>query len=146
MPDIVKSATLTAEWKNTLSLIAQGKFTSNQFMADIQKLTNDIILVAKRNVDKSKVTPNSTGEVIGTCPRCKKNIFDTPKAYSCEDRSCGFILWKDNKFFQSAKKAFTKGIAKALIEEGNVDVKVCILRNQGKNTMLQYALKIPERM
>ena len=53
MPDIVKSSALTAEWENSLSLMAQGKFTSEQFMADIGKLTNDIISVAKSNVDES---------------------------------------------------------------------------------------------
>jgi len=133
MPDIVKSSALTAEWENSLSLMAQGKFTSEQFMADIGKLTNDIISVAKSNVDESKVTPNSDGEVIGVCPRCKKNIVETPKAYSCEDRSCGFVLWKDNKFFQSAKKAFTKEMAKALIIDGKIAVKGLYSQKSGRN-------------
>ena len=133
MPDIVKSAALTAEWENSLSLMAQGKFTSTQFMADIGKLTNDIISVAKSNVDESKVTPNSGGEVIGVCPRCKKNIIETPKAYSCEDRSCGFVLWKDNKFFQAAKKAFTKEMAKALIKDGKIAVKGLYSQKSGRN-------------
>ena len=146
MPDIVKSAALTAEWENSLSLMAQGKFTLEQFMADIGKLTNDIISVAKSNVDESKVTPNSGGEVIGVCPRCKKNIIETSKAYSCEDRSCGFVLWKDNKFFQTAKKAFTKEMAKALIMDGKIAVKGCIRRNQAEIMMLQFVLMIRERM
>jgi DNA topoisomerase-3 len=133
MPDIVKSAALTAEWENSLSLMAQGKFTSEQFMADIGKLTNDIITVAKSNVDESKVTPNSGGEVIGVCPRCKKNIIETPKAYSCEDRSCGFVLWKDNKFFQAAKKAFTKEMAKGLIKDGKIVVKGLYSQKSGRN-------------
>ncbi len=133
MPDIVKSATLTAEWENSLSLMAQGKFTSEQFMADIGKLTNDIISVAKSNVDESKVTAKSGSEVIGVCPRCKKNIIETPKAYSCEDRSCGFVLWKDNKFFQSAKKAFTKEMAKALIKDGKIAVKGLYSQKSGRN-------------
>jgi DNA topoisomerase-3 len=133
MPDIVKSAALTAEWENSLSLMAQGKFTSEQFMTDIGKLTNEIISVAKSNVDENKVTPNSGGEVIGVCPRCGKNIIETPKAYSCEDRSCGFVLWKDNKFFQSAKKAFTKEMAKALIKDGKIAVKGLYSQKAGRN-------------
>ena len=133
MPDIVKSAALTAEWENSLSLMAQGKFTSEQFMADISRLTNEIITVAKSNVDESKVTPNSGGEVIGVCPRCKKNIIETPKAYSCEDRSCCFVLWKDNKFFLAAKKAFTKEMAKALIKDGKIAVKGLYSQKSGRN-------------
>lgn len=146
MPDIVKSAALTAEWENSLSLMAQGKFTLEQFMADIGKLTNDIISSTKSNANESKVTPNRGGEVIGVCPRCKKNIIETPKAYSCEDRSCGFVLWKDNKFFQTAKKAFTKEMAKALIMDGKIAVKGCIRRNQAEIMMLQFVLMIRERM
>lgn len=132
MPDIIKSAKMTADWENSLSLIAQGKFTPQQFMADIEKLTSDIISVAKNSVDESKVV-KSGGEVIGVCPRCKKNIIETPKAYSCEDRSCGFVLWKDNKFFQAAKKAFTKEMAKGLIKDGKIAVKGLYSQKSGRN-------------
>ena len=131
MPDIIKSAKMTADWENSLSLIAQGKFTPQQFMADIEKLTSDIISVAKNSVDESKVV-KSCGEVIGKCPRCGKNIVETAKAYSCEDRSCGFALWKENKFFQAAKKPFTKEMATALIRDGKVAVKGLYSQKTGK--------------
>jgi len=78
MPEIIKSAKMTADWENSLSLIAQGKFTPQQFMADIEKLTSDIISVAKNSVDESKVM-KSGGEIIGKCPRCGKNIVETAK-------------------------------------------------------------------
>lgn len=65
MPDIIKSASMTADWENALSLMAQGKFTSQQFMVDIEKLVDDIIGVTKESVDESKVSRNG-GEVIGT--------------------------------------------------------------------------------
>ena len=58
MPDIIKSASMTADWENALSLMAQGKFTSQQFMVDIEKLVDDIIAVAKESVDESKVSRN----------------------------------------------------------------------------------------
>ncbi len=123
MPDIVKSPALTADWENKLSLISQGKFTPQQFMADIQKLTEDIISVAKNSVDESKIAKSdSKGEVIGKCPRCGKDVVVTLKAYSCEDKDCGFIFWRDNKFFKSARKDFTKEMAMALINNGKVDV------------------------
>ncbi len=131
MPDIIKSAKMTADWENSLSLIAQGKFTPQQFMADIEKLTSDIISVAKNSVDESKVG-KSGGEVIGKCPRCGKNIVETPKAYSCEDRACGFALWKESKFFENAKKPFTKEMATALIRDGKVAVKGLYSPKTGK--------------
>jgi DNA topoisomerase-3 len=47
MPDIIKSAKMTADWENNLSLVAKGQYTSQQFMADISRLTDDIIAAAK---------------------------------------------------------------------------------------------------
>ena len=47
MPDIIKSAKMTADWENNLSLVAKGQYTSQQFMADIGRLTDDIIAAAK---------------------------------------------------------------------------------------------------
>lgn len=132
MPDIIKSASMTAEWENSLSLMAQGKFTSQQFMADISKLTDDIISVATNSVDGSKVTKNG-GEIIGVCPRCGKNVVETQKAYSCEDRNCGFALWKNNKFFENAKKKFTKEMVIALLRDGKVAVKGLYSQKSGRN-------------
>ena len=132
MPDIIKSASMTADWENALSLMAQGKFTSQQFMVDIEKLVDDIIGVAKESVDESKVSRNG-GEVIGTCPRCSKNIVVTPKAYSCEDRNCGFVIWKNDKFFEKARKPFTKEMAASLIKNGKIAVKGLYSEKSGKN-------------
>lgn len=132
MPDIIKSASMTADWENSLSLMAQGKFTSQQFMADIEKLVDDIINVAKDSVDESKVTRTS-GEVIGVCPRCGENITVTPKAYSCEDRACGFVIWKNDKFFEKSKKTLTKEMAAALIKNGKIPVKGLYSQKTGRN-------------
>lgn len=132
MPDIIKSASMTAEWENALSLMAQGKFTSQQFMVDIEKLVDDIIGVAKESVDESKVSGNG-GEVIGTCPRCGKNIVVTPKAYSCEDRNCGFVIWKNDKFFEKARKPLTKEMAASLIKNGKIAVKGLYSEKSGRN-------------
>ena len=132
MPNIIKSASMTADWENALSLMAQGKFTSQQFMVDIEKLVDDIIGVAKESVDESKVSRNC-GEVIGTCPRCGKNVVVTPKAYSCEDRNCGFVIWKNDKFFEKARKPLTKEMAASLIKNGKIAVKGLYSEKSGKN-------------
>ena len=123
MPDIIKSAKMTADWENNLSLVAKGQFTSEQFMADISRLTDDIIAAAKSEIDESRITPRTGGEVIGVCPRCGKNVIITPKAYSCEDRNCGFTIWKNDRFFESARKTLTKEMVTTLLKSGKIAVK-----------------------
>ena len=59
--------------------------------------------------------------------------METQKAYSCEDRNCGFALWKNNKFFENAKKKFTKEMAIALLRDGKVAVKGLYSQKSGKN-------------
>ncbi|MBP0962217.1 MAG: DNA topoisomerase III, partial [Oscillospiraceae bacterium] len=133
MPDIVKSAKMTADWENNLSLVAQGRFTSEQFMADISKLTDDIIAAAKSEIDESKITPRTKGEVIGVCPRCGKNVIITPKAYSCEDRDCGFAIWKNDHFFEASRRKLTKEMVAALLKSGKIEVQGLYSQKAGRN-------------
>ena len=134
MPDIIKSAKMTADWENNLSLVAKGQYTSKQFMADIGRLTDDIIAAAKSGFDESKVTPRSCGgEVIGICTRCGKNVVVTKKAYSCEDRDCGFTIWKNDRFFESARKTLTKEMVAALLKSGKIAVRGLYSPKSGRN-------------
>ncbi|MDR2532340.1 MAG: DNA topoisomerase 3 [Oscillospiraceae bacterium] len=121
MPDVLKSAKLTADWENGLSLIADGTLSPEKFMSEIIELTHTVITEGKANVNPDKVAKHeNTGEIIGKCPRCGCDVCETPKAYSC---SCGFTLWKSNKFFETARKPFTKSIAAALLKDGKIEMK-----------------------
>ena len=131
MPEIIKSAKLTADWENKLSLMAQGKFTEQQFMADIERLVCDIIAQARTEYDESKVAAFS-GEAFGTCPRCGRNILKTPKAYSCESKACGFAIWKNNKFFENARKELTDDMVKKMLSKGKVAVSGLYSQKSGK--------------
>lgn len=133
MPDIIKSAKMTADWENNLSLVAQGRFTSQQFMADIGKLTDDIIAAAKSEIDESKITPRKGGEIIGVCPRCGKNVIITPKAYSCEDRECGFTIWKNDRFFEASRRTLTKEMVEVLLKSGKIAVTGLYSQKTGRN-------------
>jgi len=121
MPDVIKSATLTAEWENSLSLISKGEYSADEFMSHIEELTNEIISSAKANINPDKVVTFTVGgEVIGKCPRCGGEVCENPKSYACK---CGFIIWKNNKFFISSRIEFTKGFAKTLLKNGRIEVK-----------------------
>ncbi|MBR5089991.1 MAG: DNA topoisomerase 3 [Ruminiclostridium sp.] len=131
MPEIIKSAKLTADWENKLSLMAQGKFTEAQFMADIERLMTDIISQANSEFDESKVAAFG-GEAFGTCPRCGKKILKTSKAYSCESKACGFTIWKNNKFFENARKELTDDMVKKMLTKGKVAVSGLYSQKSGK--------------
>lgn len=122
----IKSAKLTSDWENRLADIVSGKAEPNRFVDDIEEFTSKLIDNAQKSIDRSKIARreynNADKEVIGKCPRCGKNVIELPKSYSCEDRDCGFVLWKDNGFFKSVQKNFTKTTAKGLLK-GKVKVK-----------------------
>ena len=61
--------------------------------------------------------------MIGTCPRCGKPVYEGRKNFYCSDRSCQFVLWKDDRFWTSRKKELTKKMAADLLKKGRTSVK-----------------------
>ncbi len=63
-------------------------------------------------------------ESLGICPKCGKNVYESPKAYNCEDSgrdgSCNFIVWKNNKWWENKGKKLTKTIIKKLLKDKEV--------------------------
>ena len=61
--------------------------------------------------------------VIGKCPRCGEAVYEGKKNYYCGNRACQFVMWKNDRFFEERKKAFTPKIAAALLKSGKVKIK-----------------------
>jgi DNA topoisomerase-3 len=126
LPDSVKSPLLTANWENGLSKIEKGELTADDFMLSIGKFVEDTVKTNATASDEHKALFPFTvqrGEAVGKCPRCSESVTETPKAYSCENfrnKTCEFVLWKSNKFFEAKKKTLTKKAAKALLKDGRV--------------------------
>ena len=81
--------------------------------------------------DKAKLfTPQR--EAIGTCPRCGAAVYEGKKNFYCSDRACSFVMWKNDRFFEQRKKAFTKAIAAALLKDGKAKVKKLYSPKTGK--------------
>ena len=143
LPDKVKSPLLTASWENDLKRMERGEVTANGFLQSINGFVGEVVSIygdtaAEDNNPFSTsgaVGRGSTGEIIGTCPRCAGSITESPKAFSCEhsrNKSCGFVLWKDNKWFASQGKKITKTIATALVKNGRVFIKDLKSQKSGK--------------
>ena len=69
---------------------------------------------------------------VGKCPRCGAPVYEGKKNYYCSDRGCGFVMWKNDRFFEERKTAFTPKIAAALLKSGRAKVKGLYSPKTGK--------------
>lgn len=93
---------------------------------DLIKDEIEKIIKNGNNIEIEKVQ-SSEKEIIGKCPKCGKNIYESEKNYYCEgykdNPKCNFSIWKDNIFFKSRGKKLTKSIVKSILKDGKVKVK-----------------------
>ena len=118
LPEQVKSPLLTAGWENNLKRMERGEVEQESFMSSIESFVKEVVDKYNSPENTNPFASTSAGEIIGACPRCKAGVFENSKAYSCRTKDCGFVLFKDNRFFASQKKKFTKDMAKQLLTDG----------------------------
>ena len=126
MPDQLKSAKLTAEWEDRLGAVERGELAPEDFMAGITAMLTNLVQ-SYRNISVTSTALSESGRtVIGKCPRCGKNVVEGKKSFYCEGYhdtpSCGFALWKNDRFFTSKRKELTKKIAASLLKTGRAAV------------------------
>ena len=133
LPEAIKSAQLTAEWEEQLKQIERGTLSPQSFLTDISNMTESLVKTYEviKGAD-TLFTPNAKVESIGECPRCGSNVKENKKGFCCENRACGFALWKANKFFTAKKKNLTKTIATELLKNGKVKLNGCYSEKTGK--------------
>jgi DNA topoisomerase-3 len=122
LPDVVKSAKLTAEWENKLTQIAKGQQSAEVFMAEIEQMVTDLVKTYHEVEESHKDMFASDREIIGKCPKCGGNVYESKVNFYCEHKDCDFTLFKNNKYFASMKKEITKSIAQALLKDGKAKV------------------------
>ncbi len=44
-------------------------------------------------------------EVVGKCPRCGGEVAELQKGFFCQNDSCKFAIWKNNKWWAAKKTA-----------------------------------------
>lgn len=119
LPEAVKSAKLTAEWEAALKEVERGERPAADFMAGIEELTRE--LVAQYSAAQADAALfQEQRESIGKCPRCGADVVEGKQNFHCASRECGFVMWKDDRFFQKKRKALTKKVAAALLKTGKV--------------------------
>ena len=133
LPDMLTSPQLTAEWENNLTQIAKGAADAGEFMQRIEAMARELV---KENTaaDKGKAafTGGEEKPSVGKCPRCGCPVHEGKKNFYCSNRDCAFTMWKNDRFFEERKVAFTPKIAAALLKSGKANVKGLYSPKTGK--------------
>ena len=123
LPEPLTSPMLTAEWEQKLTEIAKGGADPDTFMGGIRTMVQEIVSTYSCISEDGKKLFAPEKEVIGTCLRCGQPVYEGKKNFACSDRSCGFVLWKNDRFWTSRKKELTKKMATELLKKGRTNVK-----------------------
>ena len=123
LPEPLTSPMLTAEWEQQLAGIAKGTADPGGFLDGIRDMVRELVQTYSHISEEGQKLFAPEKEVIGTCPRCGRPVYEGKKNFSCSDRSCGFVLWKNDRFWTSRKKELTKKMAADLLKKGRTNVK-----------------------
>jgi len=123
LPEHLTSPKLTADWEHRLSEISTGVAEPSAFISDICTMVKELVGTHSYVSEEGQKLFALGKEIIGACPRCGNPVYERTKNFSCADRSCSFVLWKDDRFWTSRKKLLTKKMAAELLEHGCTFVK-----------------------
>ena len=131
-PEQIPSASMTADWEDKLMQIERGGYAPEDFMEEIVDMIATLIKTYEKVPGADVLIPKD-GIALGKCPVCGKVVVERPKSYSCSDRGCKFILWKNDRFFSAIGKNMTTAIAKQLLASGKVKLKGCTSVKTGRS-------------
>ena len=157
LPDTLTSPMLTAEWEQKLTTIARGEGDPAAFMAGISEMTRELVKTYSHISEEGQKLFAPEREVVGLCPRCGKPVYEGKKNFYCSDRSCRFVLWKDDRFWTSRKKELTRKMVADLLKKGRTSVRgmwsekkgaaydaVVVLDDTGEK-YVRFKLEFPKR-
>ena len=132
LPDSLTSPQLTAQWENALTQIAKGAADPDDFMQDTYEMARVLVETYSAVLDGKKDLFKEEKPSLGKCPRCGGNVYEGKKNYYCSNKDCGFVMWKNDRFFEERKTAFTPKIAAELLKNGKAKVKKLYSPKSGK--------------
>ena len=132
LPDMLTSPQLTAEWENNLTQIAKGAADPGEFLSGIEAMARELVQTHAAALDEKKDLFREEKPSVGKCPRCGSPVHEGKKNYYCSNKECAFVMWKNDRFFEERKTAFTPKIAAALLKSGKANVKKLYSPKTGK--------------
>ena len=132
LPDMLTSPQLTAEWENNLTQIAKGAADPGEFLSGIEAMARELVQTHAAALDEKKDLFREEKPSVGKCPRCGSPVHEGKKNYYCSNKECAFVMWKNDRFFEERKTAFSAKIAAALLKSGKANVKKLYSPKTGK--------------
>ena len=139
LPEQLQSPTLTAEWEHRLKEVERGTLAPGDFMDEIAAMLRELVETC-RPVEGSAVLFPSTREAVGRCPRCGGTVTEGRQGFFCENRACGFAIWKNSKWWENKMKTPTKAIVAALLKDGRTQISGLWSEKTGKTYTATVAL------
>lgn len=122
LPDMLKSASLTANWENQLLDMEHGSMDPDQFMRGIRGLIGSVLngceLIAEDERQRFRILDS-----IGTCPKCGSLVFEGRRNFYCVNKECSFTLWKDNYYLTNMNKRVDARMAAEMLKSGRTHCK-----------------------
>ena len=103
--------------------VAKGQAAPEDFMDGIEAMAAELVRNYSHISEDGQKLFQPEKETVGLCPRCGKPVYEGKNNFACSDRSCGFVLWKNDRFWTSRKKELTKKMATDLLKKGRTNVK-----------------------
>ena len=139
LPEQLQSPTLTAEWEHRLKEVERGTLAPGDFMDEIAAMLRELVETCRPGEGSAVLFP-STREAVGRCPRCGGTVPEGRQGFFCENRACGFAIWKNSKWWENKKKTPTKAIVAALLKDGRTQISGLWSEKTGKTYTATVAL------
>ncbi len=124
----IKDIGYTSNMEIKLKEIADGVYSKELFLSDIQRYVSMVVGLVAKDSDVSF----SKSESIGVCPICESGVTESYKAFGCEGKDCKFVIWKEDKFLSSIKVKVNKTFVTNFCK-GKGKIKVKAVSKAGKN-------------
>lgn len=131
MPEMIRSASLTADWEQKLLRMERGNYAPQNFMEEIREMISN--LVKHYEAVKGAEMLMANHKRVGACPCCQADVLERQKGWFCSNRACRFVLWKDNAFFKSIGKHLSSRMVEKLLSDGRIRLKDCKSRKSGRS-------------
>lgn len=107
----VSSPEMTAEWEKKLKEIEKGTLCPDAFIEEIEAYITSTLIHVPEEAKNIQQTRSST--TIGNCPCCKSDVVVRDKAFSCLNKECNFVIFRN-----LAGKCLTESQGKKLLTSG----------------------------